>query len=167
MSPPYMTNTIYKPGSKLLSSCMKCLNSRFVISSAFILLYFMYLSYTTRTLATHGTSKHEIKTSGLRDVPLCPMANIHISKDRSRFRTSRTICAKTRRNCMEDVNSHCVCFFQGFQDVLHMQLCRAIAPIYTYMSEVTVSHSEYGPIMISDCVLVLSLPIQYQDCTFN
>jgi hypothetical protein len=108
--PPYITNTIYKPGSKLLSSCMKC----FVISNAFILLYVMYLSYTTRTLATHGTSKHEIKTSGLQDVPLCPMANIHISKDRSRFRTSRTICAKTRRNCMEDVNSHCVCFFQGF-----------------------------------------------------
>ena len=114
MSPPYITNTIYKSGSKLLSSCMKCLNSRFVVPNAFILLYFMCLSYTTRTLATHGTSKHEIKTSGLRDVPLCPLANIHISKDRSRFRTSRSICAKAQRNCMEDVNFQCVCFFQGF-----------------------------------------------------
>jgi len=49
-----------------------------------------------------------------------------------------------------------------FQDIQHKQLCGSVAP--SNISEVTLSHSEYGSIVISDCVLVLSLPIQYQDC---
>jgi hypothetical protein len=112
---------------------MKCLNSRFVISNAFVFLYCMYLSYTTRTLATHGIGKHEIKTSGLeisRCVHWPTLTNV--SKDRSRFRKSRSICAKA--------HSATVCKMwilnvslssKVFQAIKHMQHCRSIAPIYT------------------------------------
>jgi hypothetical protein len=77
----------------------------------------MYLSYSTRTLATHGISKYEIKTSGLRGVPLCQLVNIHRRLQRSQSLKNvekYSICAKTERNYMEDVNSQCVCFFQDF-----------------------------------------------------
>ena len=75
--------------------------------------FYNFLFYVPKLHDTH-ISKHEIKTSGLRDVPLCSLVNIHVFKDRSRLRTSRSICAKIQRNCMEEVNSQCVCFFQGF-----------------------------------------------------